>query len=462
MHSDRTVFIKALFNWLNGIEYIWLKAVLPCPQEIPTTSDIDVFIREKDLSSILLFIAKQATVKTFSIQQAWEVSFVNLRFQDGSQLKLDLLTALVRKQYCYLSAGYLFANRAWRKQVATYAPNVLLEHALLFNYLNHAGLPEKYVQHFEEMTDFEQTALLMFINGKYGTRFNSIRQMADYKPVARKKLVRHLELQPENLFKNRTKKRIGFSINKLCSNIGLSSSLGLPSLITFTGVDGAGKTTLLNDLKEILAEKLQKRVVVLRHRPSLLPILSAYKHGKKAAEARTTASLPRQGTNDSKLSSLLRFGYYYADFLFGQVYVWLRFLLMGYTVIYDRYYFDFIVDGKRSNISLDPALPIWGYRFVAKPDLSIFLYADADTIRERKQELPKRDIEQMTAQYLELFQQFSEQYSGQYSCLENINRLATMEAILSCYFSNSRSSASLPPPLQASTKQPPSMVEMPC
>jgi thymidylate kinase len=462
MHSDRTVFIKTLFNWLNGIEYIWLKAVLPCPQETPPTSDIDLFIREKDLSNILLFIAKQASVKTFNIQQEWEVSFVNLHFQDGSHLKLDLLTSLVRRAYCYLSTDYLFANRVWQKAVATYSSNVLLEHALLFNYLNHAGLPEKYVQHFEAMNGFEQSALVMFINGKYGTRFDSIRQMAVYSPSDRKAMIFHLENQVENQIQARSKKFIGFIVNKLRSKTGLPSKHGLPRMITFTGVDGAGKTTLLNDLKEILAEKLQKRVVVLRHRPSLLPILSAYKHGKKAAEAKTVATLPRQGTNGSKLSSLLRFGYYYTDFLVGQVYVWLRYLLLGYTVVYDRYYFDFIVDGKRSNISLGPALPIWGYRFVAKPDLSIFLYADAETIWERKQELPKRDIELMTEQYLDLFRQLGEQYNGQYVCLENTNRLASLEAILSCYFSKSKALANPPQPLRTFTTQPVSMARIPC
>ncbi len=462
MQSDRTLFINTLFRWLNGMEYIWLKAVLPSPQDTPITSDIDLFIREKDLPNILFFIAKQATVKTFNIQQEWEVSFVVLHFRDGSHLKLDLLTSLVRRQYCYLSADYIFANRVWQKAVATYSSNVLLEHALLFNYLNHAGLPEKYVQHFEAMTSFEQSALVMFINGKYGTRFDSIRQMAEYSPSARKAMIFHLDNGSESSFQASSHKFIGFIVNKLRSKIGLPSKHGFPRMITFTGVDGAGKTTLLHDLKAILAEKLQKRVVVLRHRPSLLPILSAYKHGKKAAEAKTVATLPRQGTNGSKLSSLLRFGYYYADFLFGQVYVWLRYLLLGYTVIYDRYYFDFIVDGKRSNISLGPSLPIWLYRFVAKPDLSIFLYADAETIRERKQELPKQDIERMTAQYLDLFRQLGEQYEGQYVCLENIHRMASLEAILSCYFSKSQALADPPQPQQTFTKQPASMASMVC
>lgn len=446
MQSNRTVFINTLFRWLNGIEYIWLKAVLPSPQETIPPSDIDIFIREKDLPAVLLFIAKQGLVKTCGIQQKWEVTFVNLTFNDGSKLKLDLLTALMRRQYCYLPTEYLFENRVWRRGVATYAPKLLLEHTFLFNYLNHAGLPNRYIHYFEAMSTAEQSALVGFINGKYGTDFTCIRQMANYTPKARRIITWHLEHQPDNQFRVRSKKIIEFIISKLRSKIGLSSSFGLPRFITFTGVDGAGKTTLLNDLKTILSGKLQQRVVVLRHRPSLLPILSTYKHGKQAAEAKTRATLPRQGTNSSKLGSLLRFAYYYADYFFGQLYIWMRYLQLGYTVIYDRYYFDFIVDAKRSNIALNPAIATWIYRFVAKPDLSIFLYADAETIRQRKQELPKQDIERMTAQYLDLFKQLSNQYSGQYLSIQNHDRQATFEAILSGYFSSTPQAAILPQP----------------
>lgn len=52
-------------------------------------------------------------------------------------------------------------------------------------------------------------------------------------------------------------------------------------IITFSGVDGAGKTTILTKVKELIEDKYKKEVVVLRHRPSILPILSAIKHGKK-------------------------------------------------------------------------------------------------------------------------------------------------------------------------------------
>ncbi|MCC6724407.1 MAG: hypothetical protein IT258_07845 [Saprospiraceae bacterium] len=434
MTTDRTKFIFQLFKWLRSIEYIWLKSVLTKPSDTPLSSDIDLLVREKDLPALIDFVAQQPLVVACNMKRINEAVYLNLDFHDGSKLKIDLITALVRKQYRYLGNSYMIQNRVWKNDVASSNSKTLLEHALLYNYLNFAGLPEKYLRHFGAMPDNEQSALLMLINGKYGTNFQSLQHMATYSPAARQAIVEHLSLHPENSQKNRTKRTIHFIINTLRSRIRKQGQLNLPRTITFTGVDGAGKTTLLNDLKQVLSEKLQKPVVVLRHRPSLLPILSAYKHGKQAAEAKSAATLPRQGSNSSSFSSLLRFGYYFSDYLLGQIWVWLRYTLPGTTVIYDRYYFDFIVDAKRSNISLSGDLPKRLYRFIAKPDLNIFLFADPDTIRQRKQELSKAEIQLMTSQYQALFMELEEQYNGRYICIENHDRTNTLSTIISHYF----------------------------
>ena len=123
-------------------------------------------------------------------------------------------------------------------------------------------------------------------------------------------------------------------------------------VIGLTGTGGAGKSTVIENIKYKIEKQLRKRVVVLRHRPSLLPILSAYTKGKKAAEQQAASTLPRMGSNSSVLSSLVRFLYYYFDYVIGQFYVYVKYVLRGYVVIYDRYYYDFINDAKRSNIVL--------------------------------------------------------------------------------------------------------------
>ncbi|NMD01161.1 MAG: hypothetical protein GYA62_15765 [Bacteroidales bacterium] len=200
-------------------------------------------------------------------------------------------------------------------------------------------------------------------------------------------------------------------------------------IITFSGVDGAGKTTVINSLKSFLKEKGIK-VKELRHRPGILPILSTIKYGKKKARLLTMQTNPHSGTNNSKISSFIRFTYYYIDYLIGQIWVIFAYSLRGYVVIYDRYYFDFIVDSKRTNITISPKITIPLYVLITKPYLNIFLYAPTEVILERKQELDKESIEELTNNYLILFSNFSKKYKySKYISINNIDLSSTLNTI---------------------------------
>jgi predicted AAA+ superfamily ATPase len=67
-------------------------------------------------------------------------------------------------------------------------------------------------------------------------------------------------------------------------------------IITFSGVDGAGKSTVISEVSELIEKRYRRPVKVLRHRPSLLPILSVWTKGKEKAHEDAVNSLPRQET----------------------------------------------------------------------------------------------------------------------------------------------------------------------
>jgi thymidylate kinase len=129
------------------------------------------------------------------------------------------------------------------------------------------------------------------------------------------------------------------------------------------------------------------------------------------------------------LGSLLRFSYYYLDYIFGQFYVYFRYVRMGVIVLYDRYYFDFINDGKRSNINLPASLIKPGYKLLMKPHLNFFLYADPQAILARKQELSAEDITQLTKKYLMLFGELAKDCKNRYYSIENNDLGTTMSFI---------------------------------
>lgn len=207
-------------------------------------------------------------------------------------------------------------------------------------------------------------------------------------------------------------------------------------VISFSGVDGAGKTTISRIIKEKLSAKGLK-VVEFRSRPSLLPILSVFKYGKKQAHINSTEALPRMGGNVSQLSSWLRYFYYLTDYLFGQIYIYFRYTKRNYVVIYDRFYFDYILDPKRFNLLNNMRLTMFFFRFVMSPNINIFLHAPAEIILERKRELDATVISSLTEKYITFFENLEGHSNSKYICIENIDvsrTVSKIDNVLQFYF----------------------------
>ncbi|MEM6725346.1 MAG: hypothetical protein AAF598_15000, partial [Bacteroidota bacterium] len=355
------------------------------------------------------------------------VSHCFIFFEDGGFLQLDFLHQLIRKDLVYLNAAEVLAQRRKNKEgIYTYNTSTLLEHLVLFNFLNGAGLKEKYIGYFQTLPGKVQQSILSDFNAKYGTSISEVSALGEFQSSVQDRIVAYLKQQKVNKGFARLKNKFRYwkdTIRDLRHNKGL--------IITFSGVDGAGKSTILFETRDLLQEKYRQKVVVLRHRPSVLPIISALKYGKEEAEKRSVAKLPRQGTNKSSLGSLVRFGYYYVDYLFGQWHIYFKYILRGYIVLYDRYYFDFIVDHKRSNIQIAPAIPKFLYRFLFKPNVNFFLYAAPEVILKRKKELDAPAIEKLTKEYRQLFENLErkKRRNTRYVVIENIDKQETLHTI---------------------------------
>jgi thymidylate kinase len=102
--------------------------------------------------------------------------------------------------------------------------------------------------------------------------------------------------------------------------------------------------------------------------------------------------------------------------------------------LYDRYYFDFINDAKRSNIELNRGFLRALYVFIFKPDLNLFLYADAETILSRKKEMSAEEIDRISTLYKDLFARMSDRNAkGIYACIENKKLSDTLHEVIEAY-----------------------------
>ncbi len=428
--TDREKFIKYLFVHLQKHQYVLLKHIDFSVEDISEQSDLDFLISKEKFGIIQNILTNFECLKKIDLKTQSTMSQAFIFFKDNSYLQLDFLFGFYRKGLVYLDQEEIFKFSKTNEEGIRVCYNQhLLEHLLLFNFLNFAGIPEKYLQYFENLAPDEIKNILNYIKVKYSLHLKSIKGFAQFNLTFRNALLQKLSKKKQNkgisLFKNRL--NYGFDVLKsIFSNRGF--------IMTFSGVDGAGKSTIIENIKETLEGKYRRNVIVLRHRPSIFPILSSFKHGKEKAEQKAAQSLPRQGNNKNKVNSLLRFSYYYLDYLLGQFYVKAKYIWRGYIVIYDRYYFDFIVDSKRSNIDLSPTVSTFLYRFVTHPSLNLFLYAKPETILRRKNELDEESIKELTSNYKRLFENLQDKNADcKYLPIENIKKEATLQQIIEQY-----------------------------
>lgn len=425
----RNSFVNQLFENLNSKEYALLKFTGNSIQDISPHSDIDMFVNKQTAHNLFEWIEQFPSIQKHKITKYSFMWIVNLYFKDGSFLEIDLIFHLKWKNKTLYSERLLSHTKTLQSGLTVAGLKNNLLYCIQFYFLNKTGIPKAYINFFSNQKEIQSFELCQFINSTFNLNLLSIEALADYQPEIRTQILHKISKQPANSGIQYLKNSASYLKD---SFIRKTANKGM--LISFSGVDGAGKTTLLSSSKNILEQKFRKKTIVLRHRPSILPILSSFKYGKQKAEKIAAEKLPHSGQNKSSVASLIRFLYYYIDYLIGQVYIKFRYVNQGYIVLYDRYYFDFIADPKRSNLLLNPTLTKFLYKLVNKPQLNFFLYAPPSVIYQRKKELNPATIKRMTNKYLQLFQNFQQKkVKGKYICIENILKEKSERQIIQAF-----------------------------
>ncbi|MBT8326535.1 MAG: hypothetical protein KJP21_02350, partial [Bacteroidia bacterium] len=406
--ESRKLVLMDTFDFMQNRKYAALKFKGYIPEQISYLSDVDLCTTKKDAKALTKFLKNHSLVHEARIKNLSFMKNIELVLKNSELLSIDCIWQLRRKNIIIQDIDQVIKS-ACSNVFGVKQPSSLIE-ANYVNYfyaLNKAQTP---IQYRSKSFELEMEKLAKSTN-----------------PVAiQKSLQGMLKKKKVNKGLSLIKNSIYYVSDTIKNVLGQHGFI-----ITFSGVDGAGKSTLIEITKQRIDKQLRKSVVVLRHRPSLLPILSAWTMGKDAAEQKAASTLPRQGENKSRISSFLRFGYYYIDYVVGQFYIYIKYVLRGKVVLYDRYYFDFISDSRRSNINLPSWITTMGYNLIMKPHLNIFLYADAETILARKQELNAETITTLTNKYLMLFKKLNKKSkTDAYIPINNVNLDTTINTIM--------------------------------
>jgi thymidylate kinase len=177
------------------------------------------------------------------------------------------------------------------------------------------------------------------------------------------------------------------------------------SILAVVGPDGVGKSTFIALLQSELTRVLSvnaESVIVEHFRPNVLPNIKKAFSGKDYDPTREEFTSPHRAKPASLPSSLLRLSYYWLDYVIGY---WLSIrprCVDGKFYIFDRYFYDFVVDPFRSRVKLPDWLRLLFLRATPEPDTVFFLHCDATTVFQRKQELTMPEIERQLDVYQSL------------------------------------------------------------
>jgi thymidylate kinase len=198
--------------------------------------------------------------------------------------------------------------------------------------------------------------------------------------------------------------------------------------VVFVGPDGCGKSSVIEAVIREFCPAFQQ-IVRCHMRPGIFP--GRTKPGSVVTDPH---GKPARGS----VASAAKMVYLACDYLLGHfMRVWPA-MVRTRLVVFDRYFYDILVDPKRVRYGGPRWLLRWIAAMLPKPDLVILLNASPEVLWSRKQEVPFEEVGRQQKRYLELAATLKHAI-----VIDAAQPLAdvvhdTVEAIVSCYSRRTR------------------------
>lgn len=185
-------------------------------------------------------------------------------------------------------------------------------------------------------------------------------------------------------------------------------------MVVFLGPDGCGKTTVASRVFEIIGNLTHSDTSKIYHlRPGYFPPLARLMHPRKWGKPYpniTRVEDPHAAEPSGTWMSFMRLVYYLMDYTLGYYLKTRAELIRGGFLVFDRYYYDYIVDQTRMRIKLPKGLLRLFLPIIPRPSITIYLDAPPELLYKRKQELPLAELQRQTKEFRELIEKLPNAY----------------------------------------------------
>ena len=409
------LFIDAFLSKLeeNRIKYFVLRNYEGLPEHNPG-KDVDVVIEPgcyKLVNIILLDIMRFCKISYYTISKFDNMHcWYNMDYEKQFGLHIDIIENEVYKGYEFYVFDYLYSHTIEYKKYKVLDKTMDTVMLLVQNLVAYRSLKDKYkltvIENYQLNKADIDNELLHFWGDKAGRFVIKCLETNDFTNLI-KESDWLAQIATRRIFKKSPFKTIWrklFFIKDRFYRIVICPRK-LWRFIAVEAPDGTGKTTFIeNMIKElcILYVRDCDRFVVRHFRPTIFPNLGAV--GEKAGLGLQDKNFtnPHRANPAGFMSSFIRIVYYWLDYVIGIPLLLRNDVHYEKYTIFDRYVYDFLIDPKRSRISL----PYWirkiFVRFVIQPQIVFVLDAQVDTIFMRKQELSKEEIERQLNEFRKL------------------------------------------------------------
>ena len=376
--------LPKLFDVINkqNIEYSVLRNYKQLPDSIGE-SDLDLLIHEKDVQSFKIIL--NTFIKTNSLQIVSVIlekrcpKYCILNEQWGIQIDVFQGSVYYGSKEI-VSSKYLFKNTENFNGVKVLNGKTGSVLSFLKELLNNKKCDNKYIEELKLQSQNQniESELLEQFNPKFSQILN--------------KHLFHLNDEHQSVLHNIAKKDFWrFKLSDFKNKI--SRLVNMPGYtIAFLGTDGSGKSTIINIIQPLLNKAFHKKVYYEHMRPNQIPSIARLLGKKEQFNGPVTN--PHEKEPSKLLVSLIRWAYYMIDYTIGYyLKVFPTKAIRSCVWIFDRYYYDYLIDPKRGRVNLPQWILKLGQLIIPEPDIIICLGADAETIHNRKPELTLKEVE---------------------------------------------------------------------